>query len=125
MKRINEEEKAVIYVGDGINDAPVLAFADVGAAVGLGSQAARETADIVLTGGISRLADALSMFRRVMKTVRFNIFFILAVKLAIMALGAAGKAPIWAAVFADVGVLLITMILSVGILFRTRGSKSR
>lgn len=125
MKRIKEEEKAVIYVGDGINDAPVLAFADVGAAVGLGSQAARETADIVLTGGISRLADALSMFRRVMKTVRFNIFFILAVKLAIMALGAAGKAPIWAAVFADVGVLLITMILSVGILFRTRGSKSR
>ena len=118
MEKIKSESKTVLYVGDGINDTPALAYADAGVAVGFGTQAARETADIVLTGGIERLADAIAMFRRVMKTVRFNIFFIFAVKLTVMALGAAGYAPIWAAVFADVGVLLITMLLSIGILVK-------
>jgi Cd2+/Zn2+-exporting ATPase len=110
LLKIKKEHGSVVYVGDGINDAPVLAAADTGVAMGLGTQAAMQAADIVLTGkGLSRLSQARKQFQKIMSVVKFNIFFSLAAKGAGHLLGVCGLAPMWAAVFADVGVLIITV----------------
>jgi len=110
LLKIKNEHGSVIYVGDGINDAPVLAAADTGVAMGLGTQAAMQAADIVLTGkGLSRLSQARKLFQKTMSVVKFNIVFSLAAKGAVLILGVLGLAPMWAAVFADVGVLIITV----------------
>lgn len=102
-----------LFTGDGINDAPVLAAADIGAAIGIGSDAAIESADIVLMkNGIGSLPDAISISRETMKCVKQNVIFIMAVKAAVLILGALGYAPIWLAVFADVGVCFIAILWS-------------
>ena len=119
VERIEEIKKTgtTVFTGDGINDAPVLAAADIGAAMGMGTDAAIESADIVLMkGGISALPKAVAIAKKILCCVRQNVIFIMAVKVAVLILGALGYAPIWLAVFADVGVCLITVLWSLRLL---------
>ena len=119
VDRIEEIKKTgtTVFTGDGINDAPVLAAADIGAAMGMGTDAAIESADIVLMkDGISALPKAVAIAKKIMNCVRQNVVFIMAVKIAVLILGALGYAPIWLAVFADVGVCLITVLWSLRLL---------
>ena len=119
VSRIEEIKKSgvTVFTGDGINDAPVLAAADIGAAMGMGTDVAIESADIVLMkGGISALPKAISISKKIMNCVRQNVIFIMAVKVVVLILGALGYAPIWLAVFADVGVCLLTVLWSLRLL---------
>ncbi len=113
LEQIKAQHTKTVYVGDGINDAPVLALADVGVGMGFGSQAANEAADMVLTtDNLSKLVKAKQLAIKTMKTVKINIWFIMAVKIIVLLLGVIGVAPMWLAVFADVGVCLISVIIS-------------
>lgn len=111
LKQKSEKGK-LVFVGDGINDAPVLTIADIGVAMGgLGSDAAIEAADIVImTDETSKISKAINLSKKTMRIVRENIIFAIFVKIAVLVLTAFGASTMWEAVFADVGVSVVAII---------------
>ena len=121
LQQIRSQQGAVLYVGDGINDAPVLAGADVGAAMGSGADAAIEAADVVfMTSRVDAIPEAVSIARATKSIALQNVVFALAVKAVVMILGLAGFASMWMAVFADSGVAMLCVLNSIRLLYRKK-----
>ena len=119
LRTIRKETGAVMFVGDGINDAPVLAGADVGAAMGSGADAAIEAADVVfMTSDVEAVPQALQIAAETNKVAWQNVVFALAVKLIVMVLGLSGHASMWLAVFADSGVAMLCVLNSIRMLYQ-------
>jgi len=118
LQNIRKEHGAVMFVGDGINDAPVLAGADVGAAMGSGADAAIEAADAVfMTSNVESIPQAISIARNTSRIAMQNVIFALAIKIAVMILGLCGHANMWMAVFADTGVAMLCVLNSIRALY--------
>ena len=108
----------LVFIGDGINDAPVLALSDIGVAMGaLGSDAAIEAADVVImTDEPSKIANSIQISKKTMRIVKQNIIFAISVKIIVLVLSALGIASMWSAVFADVGVSVLAILNALRIL---------
>lgn len=119
LQKIRKQYGEVMFVGDGINDAPVLAGADVGAAMGSGADAAIEAADVVfMTASMEAIPEAIALAKATNHIAMQNVVFALAIKAAVMVLGLFGFANMWMAVFADTGVAMLCVLNSVRILRR-------
>lgn len=117
IKEKSNEDK-LLFIGDGINDAPVLALSDIGVAMGgIGSDAAVEAADVVImTDEISKIADAIDISKKTMKIVKENILFAISVKIIVLILSMLGIVTMWSAVFSDVGVSVLAILNALRIL---------
>ena len=119
LQEIRSRNGSVMFVGDGINDAPVLAGADVGAAMGSGADAAIEAADVVfMTSNMQAVPQSVSIAKSTTKIAWQNVVFALAVKALVMVLGLTGHASMWMAVFADSGVAMLCVLNSIRALYR-------
>ena len=117
MKTLRAKFGPVLYVGDGINDAPVLAGSDVGAAMGSGSDSAIEAADLVfLNSSVEAIPKSVKIARKVLRTAKENITFAILVKVLVLVMGLLGYANMWFAVFADTGVTIICVLYSIRLL---------
>jgi Cd2+/Zn2+-exporting ATPase len=117
LQELRDEQGSVMFVGDGINDAPVLAGADVGAAMGSGADAAIEAADVVfMNSNLSAVPEAVRIARKAVRVSTENVVFALLIKASVMVLGLLGIASMWYAVFADSGVAMLCVLNSVRVL---------
>lgn len=121
LKEIRQKHGAVMFVGDGINDAPVLAGADVGAAMGSGADAAIEAADVVfMNSSVKAIGEAIRIAKVTGNIAVQNVVFALAVKALVMVMGFMGYANMWMAVFADTGVAMLCVLNSIRALYAGR-----
>lgn len=121
LEKIRQERGAVMFIGDGINDAPVLAGADVGAAMGSGADAAIEAADVVfMNSRLTAVAESFAISRKTSRIAMQNVVGALAVKGIVMVMGMFGIASMWMAVFADSGVAMLCVLNAVRILFQKK-----
>lgn len=118
LTKEKSNEDKLLFIGDGINDAPVLALSDIGVAMGgIGSDAAIEAADVVImTDEISKIADAIDISKKTMKIVKENILFAISVKIIVLILSMLGIVTMWSAVFSDVGVSVLAILNALRIL---------
>ena len=119
LQKLRAESGSAMFVGDGINDAPVLAGADVGAAMGSGADAAIKAADVVfMTSSMDAIPTAIRIAKSTGAISNQNVVFALAVKALVMVLGLMGIASMWLAVFADTGVAILCVLNSIRILYK-------
>lgn len=118
LQKIREKDGSVMFVGDGINDAPVLAGADVGAAMGSGADAAIEAADVVfMNSNMDAIPQAIALANKTGAVAMQNVIFAIGIKVIVMILGLTGiYTNMWLAVFADTGVAFLCILNSIRIL---------
>lgn len=126
LTKIRSKHGAVMFIGDGINDAPVLAGADVGAAMGSGADAAIEAADVVfMNSNLGSVPESIKIAKMTKTVAMQNVIGALVIKAIVMVLGFAGIASMWMAVFADSGVAMLCVLNATRILFSKKYQENK